>query len=118
MFKIGAGAAIRKLEDSLGSMPVAAQALRPGARFTSAPGACECLTPRTKCLIDAAWPAAEIAKLTDSTLIVQGTSDIQTTLADANALASHAKRGTLAVIDGMAHPVVAKYSFDSHAALE
>jgi pimeloyl-ACP methyl ester carboxylesterase len=48
-------------------------------------------------------PAAEIAKLTVPTLIVQGTTDIQTSMTDANALAAAYPAGRLLVIEGMNH---------------
>ena len=48
-------------------------------------------------------PAAEIAKLTIPTLIVQGTTDIQVPVADAKALAAAAPKAKLVIIDGMNH---------------
>ena len=48
-------------------------------------------------------PSAEIAKLTIPVLIVQGTTDIQVTVADAKALAAAAKKPKLVLVDGMNH---------------
>lgn len=48
-------------------------------------------------------PAVEIAKLKVPALIVQGTTDIQTSLTDANALAAAYPAGRLLVIEGMNH---------------
>ncbi|HUQ19428.1 MAG TPA: alpha/beta hydrolase, partial [Gemmatimonadaceae bacterium] len=48
-------------------------------------------------------PAAEIGKLTVPTLIIQGTTDIQTSMDDANALAAGSKSAKLVTIEGMNH---------------
>jgi uncharacterized protein len=48
-------------------------------------------------------PVAEIAQLTVPVLIAHGTSDIQTTVADAEALHRAAKSSELAIIEGMNH---------------
>lgn len=48
-------------------------------------------------------PAVEIAKLRIPALIVQGTTDIQTSMTDAKALASGYSSGRLLAIDGMNH---------------
>jgi len=48
-------------------------------------------------------PAAEIAKLTIPTLIVQGTTDIQVSVADAKALGAAQPKATLVIVDGMNH---------------
>jgi pimeloyl-ACP methyl ester carboxylesterase len=48
-------------------------------------------------------PAVEIAKLTIPALIVQGTTDIQTSMKDANALATGYPAGRLLTIEGMNH---------------
>ncbi len=48
-------------------------------------------------------PAAEIAKVKIPVTIVQGTADIQTSLADANALKAAAPKATLLVVPGMNH---------------
>ncbi|HET9452953.1 MAG TPA: alpha/beta fold hydrolase [Gemmatimonadaceae bacterium] len=48
-------------------------------------------------------PAVEIAKLDVPVLVVQGTTDIQSAATDAERLAKHARRGTLAMVDGMNH---------------
>jgi len=48
-------------------------------------------------------PAAEIAKLTIPTLIAQGTTDIQVSIADAKALGAAQPKATLLLIDGMNH---------------
>ena len=48
-------------------------------------------------------PAVEIAKLTIPVTIVQGTADVQTTLADGEALHAAAPRATYVVIGGMNH---------------
>jgi len=51
-------------------------------------------------------PAAEIAKVTIPTLIVQGTSDLQVGMPDAHRLAAANPHATLTVIDGMNHVLV------------
>lgn len=48
-------------------------------------------------------PAAELAKLTIPTLVVQGTTDIQVSVADAKALGAAQPKATLLIIDGMNH---------------
>ena len=48
-------------------------------------------------------PAAEIGKLAIPTLIVQGTTDIQVSVADAKALGAAQPKATLLLIDGMNH---------------
>lgn len=48
-------------------------------------------------------PAVEIAKLEVPALIVQGTTDVQTSMTDANALAAAYPDGRLLVIEGMNH---------------
>ncbi len=48
-------------------------------------------------------PAAEVAKLKIPVLIVQGTTDLQVTITDANRLASASPRAKLTVIAGMNH---------------
>ena len=48
-------------------------------------------------------PARELGRLTVPVLVVQGTTDIQTTAADAERLAKANPRATLAMIDGMNH---------------
>jgi pimeloyl-ACP methyl ester carboxylesterase len=48
-------------------------------------------------------PRAEIARLTIPTLIIQGTSDIQVTEADARSLAKAQPAAKLVIIDGMNH---------------
>ena len=48
-------------------------------------------------------PAVEIAKLAIPTLIVQGTTDIQVTVADAKALGAADPKATVLIIDGMNH---------------
>ncbi len=48
-------------------------------------------------------PAKEIARLQVPVLIVQGTTDVQATRADAEALVAAAPRGELAMISGMNH---------------
>lgn len=48
-------------------------------------------------------PSAEIAKLTVPTLIVQGTTDIQVTVAEAKALAAAKPDARLEIVDGMNH---------------
>jgi uncharacterized protein len=48
-------------------------------------------------------PAAEIAKLTIPVLIIQGTTDIQTSMTDAKALAAANPRAQFITIDGMNH---------------
>ena len=48
-------------------------------------------------------PAVEIAKLAIPTLIVQGTTDIQVSVADAKALGAAQPKATLLLIDGMNH---------------
>lgn len=48
-------------------------------------------------------PAVEISKLKIPALIVQGTTDIQTSMADANALAKGYPTGRLLTIEGMNH---------------
>jgi pimeloyl-ACP methyl ester carboxylesterase len=48
-------------------------------------------------------PAVEIAKLTVPTLIVQGTTDIQISIADAKTLGAAQPKATLLLIDGMNH---------------
>ncbi len=48
-------------------------------------------------------PAVEIAKLTVPALIVQGTTDIQISMTDANALAAAYPAGHLFVVEGMNH---------------
>lgn len=48
-------------------------------------------------------PAVEIGKLKIPALIVQGTTDIQTSMTDANALAAGYPAGRLLTIDGMNH---------------
>lgn len=51
-------------------------------------------------------PAKEIAKLTIPVLIVHGTTDIQVSAADANALAAADPKAKLVVMDGMNHILV------------
>jgi pimeloyl-ACP methyl ester carboxylesterase len=48
-------------------------------------------------------PAVEIGKLQVPVLIVQGTTDVQTTMTDANALAAGNKSARLLTIEGMNH---------------
>ena len=48
-------------------------------------------------------PAAEVAKLKLPTTIVQGTADVQITVADANALKAAAPKAHLVLINGMNH---------------
>ena len=48
-------------------------------------------------------PVDEIARLAAPSLIVQGTTDLQVTARDAEALAGAAREGRLVVIDGMNH---------------
>jgi hypothetical protein len=48
-------------------------------------------------------PAQEVGRLTVPVLIVQGTTDIQVSKADAERLAAGHPRATLDVIDGMNH---------------
>jgi uncharacterized protein len=48
-------------------------------------------------------PAREVGRLTVPVLIVQGTTDIQVTAADAERLAKGNPRATLEMIDGMNH---------------
>lgn len=48
-------------------------------------------------------PAVEIAKLDVPVLVVQGSTDIQAAVSDAERLAKHARRGTLVMVDGMNH---------------
>ena len=56
-------------------------------------------------------PAAEIAKLTIPVTIVQGTADIQVTMADEAALAAAAPHARVVIVDGMNH--VLKYAPDT-----
>jgi uncharacterized protein len=56
-------------------------------------------------------PAVEIAKLTIPVTIVQGTADIQVTMADADALKQGQPRAQLVVVGGMNH--VLKYAPDT-----
>jgi alpha-beta hydrolase superfamily lysophospholipase len=51
-------------------------------------------------------PAQEIARLNIPVLIVQGTTDLQVSIADGNALAKAARHATFALIDGMNHVLV------------
>lgn len=60
-------------------------------------------------------PAAEIAKVRVPVTIVQGTADIQVTMADAGALKRAAPAANLVVIDGMNH--VLKY-FPDHSSMQ
>lgn len=48
-------------------------------------------------------PRAEIARLTIPTLIIQGTRDVQVSVADAQALAKAQPKAKLVIIDGMNH---------------
>ena len=48
-------------------------------------------------------PAGEVAKLTIPVMIVQGTTDIQTSMTDANALAAANPKARLVTIEGMNH---------------
>jgi pimeloyl-ACP methyl ester carboxylesterase len=48
-------------------------------------------------------PAAEVAKLTVPVLVVQGTTDVQISVSDAERLAKGNPRATLEVVDGMNH---------------
>jgi alpha-beta hydrolase superfamily lysophospholipase len=48
-------------------------------------------------------PAAEAAKLTVPLLVVQGTTDVQISVSDAERLAKGSPRATLEVVDGMNH---------------
>lgn len=56
-------------------------------------------------------PAAEIAKVSAPATIVQGTADVQVTMADAQALAKGDPRAKLVVVQGMNH--VLKYAPDT-----
>lgn len=62
-------------------------------------------------------PAAEIAKLTVPTTVVQGTTDIQVSVADARALGAAQPKATLLIIDGMNH-VMKKVPADQGAQLK